>query len=153
MIASAVSDARSLTDNEESIPEKSNVLERELNLTEYERKVRAANGLPSSGSANDDGNMESFASATYPKKQSSLGVEDAPKFGTESQIQQRVGSTHAPNTHSERHLARLSSPVETSGVPKITGKSGEFSTLSNNPEKSREMTITMNDKTNELDEK
>ena len=54
LIAPASDMSKSLTDNEGSAADKTNVLERELNLTEYERNVRAAHGLPSRASEDID---------------------------------------------------------------------------------------------------
>ena len=60
------------------------MLDKELNLTEYEQNVRAAHGFPNSGSAIDDGNLSFNKSSTDRPKGGSLASDAAPQFGLES---------------------------------------------------------------------
>lgn len=54
------------------------MLDKELNLTEYEQNVRAAHGFPNSGSAIDDGNLSFNKSSTDRPKGGSLASDAAP---------------------------------------------------------------------------
>ena len=77
LIANTI-DLHSITDHEGSLPPQ-NVLDKELNLTEYEQNVRAAHGFPNSGSAIDDGNLSfNKMSSTDRPKGGSLASDAAP---------------------------------------------------------------------------
>lgn len=117
-----------MTDHEGSLREKSNVLDRELNLTEYERNVRAANGLPSSGGGSQH-HLGSFVSAQSPKRKvGSIGVDVAPKFGDNSQAHRSSNAAALGGTFQEQHLARLSGPADAPADLRLSnvGKSAEF---------------------------
>ena len=93
LLIANTTDLHSITDHEGSFPPQ-NVLDKELNLTEYEQNIRAAHGFPNSGSALDDGNENhSFTNSVERPKAGSLMSEAAPQFGLDSADKVKHSST------------------------------------------------------------